>query len=133
MTNARPFGCTNSENLNYENIEKHLELCEKNPKIVSCNLCKTEFKVTNNDYKEFVIHNEDTCEFVLLECPICKKDFQRNSLNEHMENCPEREVICGKCNWKIPKKLEKLHEECFCVQALKVQKCLLKVQQLAIK
>ena len=106
-----PLGC--SEEILYENLQKHLDKCEYVTKIYKCTLCNCEIKVENNNLNKVFIHDNECS--AMIQCPFCFNDFETSEIETHIEKyCDEKVLNCDVCKIKFPGKYQKVHDEFYC-------------------
>lgn len=55
----------------------------------------------------------DGCAFAFVKCTYCKSRFQRQCIEDHEEDCPQKPVTCEHCNELIPRRGITTHyDEC---------------------
>ena len=75
------------------------------------------------DYKKHIANN---CPKEIINCPNkgCIFKLRREDMDEHLEKCEYREIICSKCNLKIPINQSESHKEvCIKEKILCPQNC----------
>ena len=75
------------------------------------------------DYKKHISNN---CPKEIINCPNkgCIFKLRREGMDEHLEKCEYREIICNKCNLKIPINQSETHKEvCIKEKILCPQNC----------
>lgn len=85
------FACPQYKNCHFcdkfigvEDFNEHLESLHQ---LTNCNKCNETINVENKS-----VHEKFLCKFRLIRCRFCKKTFEFNNLNEHLEAHKEQTV-----------------------------------------
>ena len=75
---------------------------------IDCKMHKRWLHVGEHGSKE---RRQETCSFLLLECPNgCHGSHLRDSLERHLEICPQKKVPCEHCTAKVERHMLDQHE-----------------------
>lgn len=112
-----PLNCANI--ITYGEIENHISyLCEKIPKILTCDLCLKKFYKQEEENEclnnhEILKHN-DECPFLIVECCFCGNSCQKSHFPKHVLECSENYKECNECHVYYNFKYKESHNEKFC-------------------
>jgi len=99
--------------VSYENLMKHLDICEKITKIYKCKLCNWEEEVLEGNMRQ--VYNHDIDCSAMIQCPFCFNDLETSEFEEHTSKfCEEKIINCEICKIKFPTKFKNAHDEFFC-------------------
>ena len=71
-------------NINYENLESHLFICNNAKKIYKCKLCRTEIITKNFEDKNEILKHNKKCLNIPVICKYCKKEFKKGIRLTHI-------------------------------------------------
>lgn len=114
-----PFDC--NQTVEYENLLRHLEICETAPKFFSCELCGNSVKVDKVN-KEALAKHQKECPSIIMKCIHCNNEYEKKNLQIHMKNCEYKLYLCPICKIKYPGKFRLAHNDYYCRQITEIHK-----------